>query len=341
MPDSPPMTNHGKTMTSVFSLLGINENDLTAALGWTLRSSPRLLAALAGGLNPAPQAATTRIDLEVSDELGRTDLELRGADHVIVVEAKRGWVLPSVTQLEAYASRCSTMPVAHLVTLSDCSPDWARLHLPTTVLGVKVTHLPWSLVGEHLAEARRVSAGHERLWLDQLDIYLKETLRVVEVNNAEAYCVVISTDRPGGGGPHTYREIVEQGFYYYPYGWGHGWPAIPPNFLAFRWDGYVQRVHRVLDYEVISSLQERWPDIPVLQEGSGDRARSSVTDRPHVLCRLGPALRMEPLPTGINYRANRVWVLLDQLFTAPTLQAALRESQLLRGELPSDEPTTS
>ena len=210
-----------------------------------------------------------------------------------------------------------------------------------TFSGRRQAHLPWSVVGEHLAAARRASAGHERLWLDQLDIYLKETLRVVEVNNAEAYCVVISTDRPGGGGPHTYREIVEQGFYYYPYGWGHGWPSIPPNFLAFRWDGYVQRVHRVLDYEVISSLQERWPDIPVLQEGSGDRARSDVTDRPHVLCRLGPALRMEPLPTGINYRANRVWVLLDQLFTAPTLQAALRESQLLRGELLPDEPTTS
>jgi hypothetical protein len=335
------MTNHGKTMTSVFSLLGRNENDLTAALGWTLRSSPRLLAALVGGLSPAPQAATTRIDLEVSDLLGRTDLELHGADHVIVVEAKRGWVLPPVAQLEAYASRCRTMPVAHLVTLSDCAPDWARRQLPATVGGVKVTHLPWSVVGEHLAAARRASAGHERLWLDQLDIYLKETLRVLEVNNAEAYCVVISTDRPGGGGPHTYREIVEQGFYYYPYGWGHGWPSTPPNFLAFRWEGYVQRVHRVLDYKIISSLQERWPDIPVLQEGSGGRARSDVTDQPHVVCRLGPALRMEPLPTGINYRASRVWVLLDQLFTAPTLQAALRESQLLRGELLPDEPTTS
>ncbi|KRF11031.1 hypothetical protein ASH02_19535 [Nocardioides sp. Soil796] len=324
-------------MTSVFSLLGRNENDLTAALGWTLRSSPKFLAALTGALSPAPQARTTRIDLEVSDQLGRTDLELHGADHAIVIEAKRGWLLPTVTQLETYASRCGSAPIAHLVTLSDCSPDWAQMHLPAIVGEVKVTHLPWSVVGERLASARRTSAGHERLWLDQLDIYLKEALRVVEVNNAEAYCVVISNDRPGGGGPHTYREIVEQGYYYYPYGWGRGWPAIPPNFLAFRWEGYVQRVHRVLDYEVIPSLQDRWPDIPVLSESSGDRARSDVTDRPHVLCRLGPALRMDPLPTGINYRANRLWVLLDQLYTAPTLQAAQRESQVLRGDAVADE----
>jgi len=141
MPDLAPMTHHGNTMASVFSLLGSNENDLTAALGWTLRSSPTLLTALTSSLNPAPQAATTTIDLEVSDDLGRTDLELHGADHVVVIEAERGWLLPTTTQLAAYASRCRTMPVAHLVTLSDCSPDWARLQLPATVDGVKVTHL--------------------------------------------------------------------------------------------------------------------------------------------------------------------------------------------------------
>ncbi len=335
------MTRHGSSMRSVFSLLGSSENDLTAALGWTLRNSPKFLAALTGSLHPAPQTATTAIDLEVSDDLGRTDLELHGSDHVIVIEAKRGWVLPTITQLAAYASRCRTMRVAHLVTLSDCSPEWARLQLPTAVDGVKVTHLPWSVVREHLAAVRRGTGGHERLWLDQLETYLKETLRVVEVNNAEAYCVVINNERPGGGGPHTYREIVEQGFYYFPYGWGHGWPPVPPNFLAFRWDNHVQRVHRVLGHEVIASLQERWPDIPAPVGGSSEQARVDGTDRPHVLCRLGPALRMDPLPTGVNYRAARLWVLLDQLFTAPTLQAALHGSQQLRGELPSDEPPTA
>lgn len=342
MPELLPMSRHGSTMTSVFSLLGSNENHLTAALGWTLRNSPRLRDELIGSLEPAPQAATTAIDLEVSDDLGRTDLELHGADHAVIIEAKRGWLLPTIDQLAAYATRCRSMPVAHLLTLSDCSQDWARLRLPATVDGVKVTHLPWSTVGEHLAAARRGAAGHERLWLDQLNTYLKETLRVVEVNNAEVYCVVINRERPGGGGPHTYREIVDQGFYYYPYGWGHGWPPVPPNFLAFRWDNQVQRVHRVLDYEVIASLQQRWPDIPAPTGDSHGQARTDGTDRPHVLCRLGPPLRMEPLPTGVNYRAARVWVLLDQLFTAPTLQVALRESQQLRGELsPGEIPTST
>jgi hypothetical protein len=42
---------------------------------------------------------------------------------------------------------------------------------------------------------------------------------------------------------------------------------------------------------------------------------------------------MDPFPTGVNYRANRIWVLLDQLFTARTLQEAYLSSQELRGEV--------
>lgn len=323
VPDHVSLSLHGREMNSVFSLLGSDENDLTAALGWTLAHSPRLLQVLTAELSPRPTEPTIMIDLEVTDGAARTDLELHGADHGVIVEAKRGWQLPTVEQLALYASRLKGIPVAHLLTLSDCSPEWTKLQLPSSVEGITVTHLPWSHVMRHLATARRGTGGHERVWLDQLETFLKEALRMIAVNNAEVYCVVLSHARPGDGGPHTYREVVEQGFYYYPYGWGHGWPPIPPNFLAFRWENQVQRVHRVIDYEVIPTLQDRWPDIPPIDD----------TDRPHLLCRLGPALRMDPLPTGINYRANRIWVLLDQLFTARTLQEAYLSSQRLRGEV--------
>lgn len=330
VPDRLPLSRHGRAMTSVFSLLGSDENDLTAALGWALRSGTNLLEALLADLEPAPTGPTMRIDLEVPDGAGRTDLELHGTTHGVIIEAKRGWQLPTIEQLAAYAPRLHGLPIAHLLTLSDCSPEWARAQLPAVVADVQVTHMPWSRVSQHLTAARRRSGGHERLWLDQLDTYLKETLRVIEVDNADVYCVSVSNARPGSGGPHTFREVVEQGLYYYPYGWGHGWPTVPPNFLAFRWDNHVQRVHRVLAYEVIPSLQHRWPDIPAVAD----------TDRPHLLCRLGPPLRMNPLPTGVNYRASRIWVLLDLLFTADTLQKAHHATRRLRGELsPDADPT--
>ncbi|MGI9093459.1 MAG: hypothetical protein ACR2FF_08495 [Mycobacteriales bacterium] len=40
------ISRHGRDVGSVFDLLGIRENDLTAALGFTLSRSPTLLAAL-------------------------------------------------------------------------------------------------------------------------------------------------------------------------------------------------------------------------------------------------------------------------------------------------------
>ncbi len=49
---------------------------------------------------------------------------------------------------------------------------------------------------------------------------------------------------------------------------------------------------------------------------------------------------MDPLPTGVNYRATRIGVLLDQMFTADTPQEAHRASQRLRGELGADTHST-
>ncbi len=67
-----------------------------------------------------------------------------------------------------YAPRLHGLPVAHLLTLSHWSHEWARLQLPAVVGGVKVTHLPWSQVSQHLRAARRSAGGQERLWLEQL-----------------------------------------------------------------------------------------------------------------------------------------------------------------------------
>lgn len=89
-----PLTRHGRPVASVFDLLGRRENDLTAALGFTLNRSPALLSALAELLKRGV-AGPVGVSMEVADELGRTDLELRAPGHLFVVEAKQGWDLPS------------------------------------------------------------------------------------------------------------------------------------------------------------------------------------------------------------------------------------------------------
>jgi hypothetical protein len=52
-----------------------------------------------------PAIGRTSIALEVLDKKGRIDLEIRLADALVICEAKRGWLLPSTSQLSQYAGR--------------------------------------------------------------------------------------------------------------------------------------------------------------------------------------------------------------------------------------------
>lgn len=298
---------------SVFDLWGRDENDLTAALGFTLARSPSLLRLVAGRLLPNADADRASVRLETSDELGRTDLEIDTGTHLAVIEAKRAWLIPGETQLGAYAPRIKQRVGGVLVSLSDARSEWAAQILPASVQGVPVVHLPWASVRSDLSTARARAHGRERLWLDEFHEYLRRAIKMLDPADSWTYCVVLSNSRPGGGGARTFREFVTvESCYFHPYGWGAGWPKTPPNFLAFRWDGMVQRVHRVISSEIIPNLQAFRSDIPLTENEI----------RPHVLYKLGPQILGTPIPNGRQYRASRLWVLLDQLLVNKSLADA-------------------
>jgi hypothetical protein len=90
--------------------------------------------------------------------------------------------------------------------------------------------------------------------------------------------------------------------------------------MAFRWKGSVQRIHRVVEHEVVPRLSDRWPHLA-----------EETTGKPFAVYRLGPRLPpYGPIPNGAAYRASHLWVLLDQLQTARTLADALVQSKKLR-----------
>lgn len=319
----PDLSRHGKSIESVFDLLGWDENDLTAALGFTLGQSSRLLNRLLDDFEVVAGETPVVVRMETRGEAGRTDLELDTGEALVVVEAKRGWHLPELPQLGMYADRVLARGSGSLVTLSDCSPAWAEYKLPRNVKDVPVRHLPWSVVRAHLATARSAAGGAERHWLNELTNYLRRAVRVTDPASSWAYCVSLSPNKPAGGGPHTFIEyVVDEGVYFHPFGWGKGWPVGPPNFLAFRWSGKVHQVRRVVEHEVVPNLQQRWPTIPVDED----------TERAHAIYKLGPPLPMHaPVPAGTNYRAARLWVLVDQLLTSDTLKDALAATRALTG----------
>lgn len=330
MPCVTSVSRYGREMRSVFDLLGTHEPALTAALGWTMGCSPALMRGILTRLDLDADAhpSDTSVLLETADEAGRTDIEIRTSTAHVIVEAKQGWIVPGEVQLSAYAPRLDEAAhgglATRLVTLSDSTAGWAHQVLPATVAGVAVTHWSWDDVRELITAARAQVRGTERLWLDQLEDYMGAATSKRPVTDALAYCVVISNDVFGDA---TFRDyVVNQRVYFHPVV-GGGWPTIAPNFLAFRWDGAVRQVNRVVDYEIVAHLSERFPAVK-----DDHSAGSRPPEDAHIVYELGPDI---PLPGGAipsggqNLRAQRFWVLLDQLLTQPSVIDAREATKAL------------
>jgi hypothetical protein len=188
------------------------------------------------------------------------------------------------------------LPATSALLIFEAKRDWllpalAATQLPSTIEGVPVVHLPW---------------------------------RMRTVADSLTYSVVLSEDRPGvEGGTPTFREIVTEGHcYFHPYGVG-GWPTDPhTEFMAFRWAGAVQRIHRVMQADVVPTIRDRFPYLPV----------GPASDRAHAVYDLGRRIPpLDPIPNGAGvYPSARLWVLLDQLPTAPTLKDAISGTRALQ-----------
>lgn len=198
------LTRHSTAVPSVYTLIGTLENDLTAALGYTLTRSPTLRAGILRRVWPTttpPPTDDATLALEVRDTEGRTDLEMRFPGALVIFEAKRGWLVPTAAQLAKYAGRIAEHPHGGLlVTLSQASTDLATAAgLPASIDGIPVVHLPWTAALNDITTARRMCRGTERVWLDELHAYLKEVIRMRKPEDCRTYCVVLNQAKPGDG----------------------------------------------------------------------------------------------------------------------------------------------
>lgn len=323
------VSKYGREVETVFDLLGRREPDLTAALGWTLANSNRLLGLVLDKLGVVASSDDVALHLEVADDRGRTDIELVTPDAHVIFEAKQGWIVPGDVQLGSYAprfARYDTQAITTgLVTLSDSTPEWAREVLKPDIDGTPVTHWSWDDIRDLIRRAATAARGIERVWLNQLEDYMGAATSRRSVTDSLAYCVVLNAEMFGD---RTFLDYVrEDRVYFHPIARG-GWPTVPPNFLAFRWDNAVRQVNRVVDYEIVATLSDRFPSVRDEEEAARDPWGA------HIVYRLGPDI---PLPNGAvpsgpartNLRAQRFWVLVDQLLTQPTVVAAREATRQL------------
>jgi hypothetical protein len=252
---------------------------------------------------------------------GITDIEIRDAGLHVIVEAKRGWILPSQVQLQKYLPRFRQTKTEKrlIVTASECSQDYACEYLPSAVDGIQVQHISWS---EMSALSRFSGGSHaEKRLMEEFRTYIATIVNMQLQESNWVYILVLNNFEWAPG--LTFIEVVEKRKrYFHPYG-VRGWPKEPPNYIGFRYNGRLQSIHHVESAEVIKNFHPHFPEYPDKEE-----------KEPLFLYKLGPAIRpAHEVKNGKVQRNARRWAMLDLLLTSKTISDACEASKTRLKEL--------
>ena len=106
------------------------------------------------------------------------------------------------------------------------------------------------------------------------------------------YVVSLSKKSIKENSDYTWIDVVEKDkCYFHPI--RKGWPDVPPNYIAFRYDGQLQSVHYIESYQVVadlSAINESWPK------------KNTDSDPDLLLYKLGPAMK-----PSVTIRSGPIW----------------------------------
>lgn len=318
------MFAYGTEVNSIFQLIGTLENDITKSIAWALCKCPVFLKNIIEEILKI-DIDPSKVRIKYQDfEKGKgiTDLEITDDEQFyIIIEAKRGWVLPSIEQLILYSDRKglkdSCAENKAIVSMSECSATFAASYLRyTQVKGVPVKHLSWRRIYEIADKSRMGSGNVEKSLLGELMKYLGGLMTMQVKESNWVFIVSLSWTKPENC-DLTWIDIVKKhNKYFHPLG-GNGWPKEPPNYIAFRYNGMLQSIHHIEGYVVTKNLHDEVPEMP-------DR----VENDNYFIYNLGPSIVLNKIvKTGKIYPSGRKWAMLDTLFTSDTIYEACEISK--------------
>ena len=311
---------HGHEINNFFQLLGTKENDITLSLSWVLSNCPAFLGGFIHYVCDFEELDFDKVEIDCQEyetNKGYTDIEIKDNETFhIIVEAKRGWNLPSKEQINKYAKRKSfaksKIKRKCIVTLSECSRQYAAKKIPeVTKNGIPLVHCSFREIFQIAQKAYEKSNHAQKRLLDDFCQYMRGWMTMQNYNSNWVYVVSLSRDCPAGSSI-TYIDVVEKySKYFHPYDY-KGWPKEPPNYIAFRYEGKLQSIHHIESYVVTSNLHDEIKEMPDFEE-----------DGDYFVYRLGPAIvPAKEVKTGNIYRSGRVWAMLDTLLTCDTISEA-------------------
>jgi len=316
----PTLTKYNRSVTNIFELIGSNEDDLTASLGWCLTKCPQFLSAFAHHFEMQPLSGALSIDLQVSDKVGRTDIEIWAPSRAVaIVEAKVGFTLPSLKQLEQYASRenFQSDPATKkcIIVISDYEAGVARKlsDTPNSIAGIDVKYIAWRNLVPLIKTASKPT---EKSLLQQFRDYLEKHVATRNSNSNLVWITPLSTNNFGNDGL-TFIDYVEtKKTYFHPI--GKSYPSTPPNYIAFRYHGGLQSIHHVSSYKTVNHLNDHFPNL-----------LDDATPDPHFIYILGdPIIPSKQIKTGKLFGAGRHWAAIDLLLTSSTVYDAVTNTKL-------------
>lgn len=227
--------------------MGYKENDISHSTAWVLSKCGAMLEIFIKDVCGVIGFKKENVDIclqEYDKGSGITDIEIKDdKEFFIIVEAKRGWTLPSKGQLLKYANRESfRKSIAKnkiIVTLSECSRDYAEHHLEIKdANGIPIKHVSWKDIHEFAEAAYLTASNSEKKLLRELQHYLRGLVTMQNQSSNEVYVVSLGSGKPEDCAL-TWIDIVQQKNKYFHSMGGGGWPKEPPNYIAFRWKSVV------------------------------------------------------------------------------------------------------
>ncbi len=313
---------HGNEIRTIFDLLGGKENDITYSVGWALAHSDIFTSQVLNDLFPQyDYGAISAIRLQEfkfgsnkqKDDKGYTDIEIEAERLQVVIEAKRGWSLPSERQLKKYAAHLKHHDRIKnaIVVMSECSHMYAKDRLPFSVMSVPVLYRSWKQLTNTVVKSETGSNHAEKRILQELKKYLEGLMSMQNQQSNRVFVVPLANDTPEWSKLSWIEIVTKKHRYFHPFGSGK-WPKEPPNYIGFRYHGKLQSIHHVDEYEIVDDLSKYIPEL----------SRREWM-KSHALYGLGkPIVPVDEVKTGNIYGSGHVWAAIDLLLTCKTISEA-------------------
>ncbi len=311
---------------SIFQLLGQKENDISYSVGYAFSDCRHFLQKFLQHINIKTPFDPDKIKIRLQThekEKGFTDFEIvQENEFHIIVEAKCGWTFPSKDQLDKYATRptfvSSTAIDKRIIVFNESISAFTKTHFGITAIKkIPVEVVSWNDIQKIAASSKAIGRDTENRLLKELNIYLDKISSMQKIDSNWVYVVSLGSGIPDKWSVSWQDIVNKHSKYFHPVGGSKGgWPAEPPNYIAFRYGGKLQSIHHIEKYVVFKDPSIHFKTIP---KGTWD---------PHYLYDLGPAIRPKhEVKAGKKIiRSMRVWAMLDLLLTSQSIQDARDKS---------------